>query len=50
MAELGTSLSSILAFNAAGKYNVNAGIAGVLIPLSGMIVSIISYFMFKEKL
>ena len=48
--EFGTSLCSILAFGKAASNGINAGVAGVLIPLSGVIVSIASYFLFGERL
>lgn len=50
LAELGTSLFSILAFNQAGKNHVNAGLAGVLFPLSSTFVALAAYFMYGEKL
>lgn len=50
VAEFGTSLFSILAFNQASQGGINAGTAGVLIPLSGIFVSLASYCLFKEKL
>lgn len=50
LAEFGTSLFSILAFNHANKHNINAGIAGVLMPISGIFVTIASFLMYKEKL
>ena len=50
MAELGTSLFSILAFNQADKNHVNAGLAGVLFPLSSTFVAIAAYFMYGERL
>lgn len=50
VAELGTSLFSILAFNQASKDSVNAGLAGVLFPLSSTFVAIAAYFMYGEKL
>ena len=48
--EFGTSLCSILAFGKAASNGINAGVAGVLIPLSGVIVSIASYFFFGERM
>ena len=50
VAEFGTSLFSILAFNQATMSDVNAGVAGVLIPASGIFVSAASFFIFREKL
>ena len=50
LAELGTSLFSILAFNKANEYGMNAGLAGVLFPLSSTFVALITYFMYQEKL
>mmetsp|Transcript_4977 Transcript_4977/g.6634 ORF Transcript_4977/g.6634 Transcript_4977/m.6634 type:complete len:84 (-) Transcript_4977:566-817(-) len=50
VAELGTSLFSILAFNKAGEFGVNAGLAGVLFPLSSAFVAIAAYFMYGEKI
>lgn len=41
---------SMLAFNYAEEYAVNAGVAGVLIPMSGILVGITSYFFYGEKL
>ena len=50
MSEFGTCLLTILAFNYAASYGVNAGVAGVLFPLSSVFVSIVSYFIFEERL
>lgn len=50
MGEFGTALFTILAFNKAEEFGINAGIAAVLLPLSGIFVSLASYFMYHEKL
>lgn len=48
--EFFTCFFSILAFNKATEWGINAGTAGVLIPLSSVFVSTASYFLFKEKM
>ena len=49
MAEFATSLLSIMAFNYASGHSINAGIFGVLFPLSGFFVTAGSFLMYKEK-
>lgn len=50
LGEMGCSIFSILAFSLADKFMVNAGIAGVLMPLTGLLVAIGAYFITGEKL
>jgi drug/metabolite transporter (DMT)-like permease len=49
LAEFATSLLSIMAFNYASRHTINAGIVGVLFPLSGFFVTLGSFLMYKEK-
>ena len=50
LAEFATSLFTILSFNQAVKSNVNAGLAGVLFPLSSPFVATFTYWMYGEWL
>lgn len=50
MCEFGISLTCILAFGLAGDYEINAGIAGIFMPLSSVIVGLASFFFYKEKM
>lgn len=50
ISELCTSLFSILAFNKAEEFGVNAGLSGVILPISSAFVAIACYFMNKEKI
>lgn len=40
----------IIALDKASERNINAGLSTVLMPLSSIFVSVISFFLFKEKL
>ena len=44
------SLFVILTFNAALKANINQGIGTCMLTLNAIIVSILSYFIFREKI
>lgn len=50
MCEFGISLTCILAFGLAGDYQMNAGIAGIFMPMSSVIVGLASFFLYKEKM
>jgi len=50
MCEFLISLSIIMAFNAALKANINQGIGTSLITLNAVIVSILSYVFYGEKI
>ena len=50
MGEFGTSLLCILAFGKAEDFQINAGIAGVLLPLSSVVVSFASYCVYRERI
>ena len=50
MGEFGTSLSMILSFGKAEEFQINAGIATILVPLSSVMVSFLSYFVYHEKI
>jgi len=50
LAEFGVSLTTIMGFSFANEYGINAGIAGVLFPLSSAFVAIIARFAYEEMI
>ena len=46
--EYSIGLNTLLAFNAAANANINAGVATVPLPLSGVVVIAVSYCLYRE--
>ena len=50
LAEFGNSFLTLMGLSFASEYGINAGIAGVLFPLSTVFVSIIARFAYEEHI
>ena len=50
LAEFGNSLMTLMGLSFASEYGINAGIAGVLYPLSTIFVAIIARFAYEEHI